>query len=147
MERQRALYRHGFGILTIALSMGAVVGAMGGTPQARLWLGAHTTGIMVGLIVIAVGAIWPRLTLSERLSTLTYRVTAVGNWTGLAVLGIFAPATQFPSPISTPTLPPPAPWAGAVVGTGLLVVTLSTFVMCGLVLYGLRPTQEPAPVS
>ncbi len=99
---------------------------------------------MVGLIVVAVGAVWPRLVLSARLETLAYRAAVVGNWTGLFVLGIFAPATRFRSPISTPTLPEPAAWSAAIVGVGLIVVTLTTFVMCGLVLYGLRRAPSPA---
>jgi len=138
LDEQRRLFRHGFVILLVAFALGGVAGAAGGGPHARLWLGAHTTGILVGLLVVAVGAVWPRLALGSRASRSLYAVTLGGNWTGVVVLGIFAPAVGFPSAISTPELPPAAAWAATVVGLGLVVVTVSTFAMCGLVIAGLK---------
>ncbi len=143
-ETRRSLYRHGAILMTIAFALGVVAGGMGDDPRARLWLGAHTTGIMVGLLVIAVGAMWPELRL-ERLGRRVAYLSAVGgNWLGLAVLGVFAPAAAFGSPITSPTLPPPPAWAQGVVGVGLLIVTISTFTMCGAVIYGLRGRTEAA---
>jgi (hydroxyamino)benzene mutase len=142
MHTQRSLFRHGFALMTLGFLLGGVVGAMGGGPRARLWLGAHVTGLLVGLVVIAVAAAWPHLSLGPGARRAAYAVTVYGNWTGAAVLGVFASAVGFPTKISTPELPPPPAWASAIVGVGLVVVTLSTFAMCGLVLYGLRGTGE-----
>lgn len=138
MDAQRCLYRHGFVVLTIAFALGLVTGAMGGDPRARLWLGAHTTGIAVGLMVVAVGVVWPRLQLGDRLMRLAYRSTLAAAWIGVVGLGVFAPAVGFPSAISTPGLPAPPSWASAVVATALVAVTISTFTMCGLIVLGLR---------
>lgn len=139
MDAQRKLFRHGFVILLVAFALGGVAGAAGGGPHARLWLGAHTTGILVGLLVVAVGAVWPQLLLDQRAARALYALTVGGNWVGVLVLGIFAPAVHFPSAISTPDLPAAPGWASSIVGLGLVVVTLSTFAMCGLVVAGLRP--------
>jgi hydroxylaminobenzene mutase len=144
LDEQRRLFRHGFTILVIAFALGGVAGAAGGGPHARLWLGAHTTGILVGLLVVAVGAVWPTLVLGARASRTLYGVTLGGNWVGVVVLGIFAPAVGFPSAISTPELPPAAAWAAMLVGLGLVVVTVSTFTMCGLVIFGLRGGRRGA---
>jgi hypothetical protein len=135
---QRKLFRHGFGILTAGFGLGAVVGAMGGGPHARLWLGSHVTCLLTGLLVIGVAAGWPHFQLGARARRTVYALTAYGNWFAVVMLGVVAPATGFPSKISTPDLPPPPAWASAVVGLSLVVVTLSTFAMCALVLYGLR---------
>ena len=139
MDRQRALFRHGFALLTLGFVIGGAVGGMGGGPRARLFLGSHVTALLVGLLVIAVGVVWPRLVLGARGASVAYATTVWGNWIGAVVLGLFAPAIGFPSKISTPELPQPAAWANAIVGLGLVSVTVTTFVMCGLVLHGLRP--------
>jgi hypothetical protein len=146
MERdmQRRLFRHGFAILTGGFVLGLVVGGMGGGPRARLWLGSHVTALLVGLMVVAVGVVWPHLSLGERGRKVLATTTIAGNWFSFAMLGVFVPVVGFPSKLSTPTLPDPPAWAAGVVGLSLVVVTLSTFVMCGCVLYGLRRAESPA---
>jgi hypothetical protein len=140
---QRRLFRHGFAILTTGLAIGGVAGAIGAGPHARLWLGSHVASLMTGLFAIGVAAAWPHLQLGTRARRATFMLTAYGNWFSVLFLGIFAPAVGFPSKISTPELPPVTGWAGAIVGLSLVVVTLSTFALSALVLYGLRaPAAE-----
>jgi hypothetical protein len=149
---QRRLFRHGFAILTTGLAIGGVAGAIGAGPHARLWLGSHVACLMTGLFAIGVAAAWPHLQLGARARRATFMLTAYGNWFSVLFLNIFAPAVGFPSRISTPELPPAAGWAQAIVGPSLVVVTLSTFALSALVLYGLRAPAadrldvvEPAP--
>jgi hypothetical protein len=54
------------------------------------------------------------------------------------VLGVFNAAIRAPLKIAAPALPEPEKWMMGVILGGILVVTVTTFVMCGTLLYGLR---------
>ncbi len=138
---QRSIFRHAFVILAVSFAVGLVAGGLAPDPRARLWLSPHVAGIMSGLLMIAVGVVWPHL----RLGATGEKVglaSAIGcNWGGLFV-GMFAAAVRFPMKIATPALPDVQGWQRGVVLSGLGVVTISTFVLCGVVLYGLRATPK-----
>jgi hypothetical protein len=138
-ERRRFLF-HGFLMLTAAFALGLVAGALGAQhhPHARLWLGAHLTAISVGLLLILLGLARPHLALGRRASAAFFWSAVAGNWVGLLVLGIFSCLIGAGTPIANPTLPPPTGWQAALITAALLVVTVTTFVFCGLGTYGAR---------
>jgi hydroxylaminobenzene mutase len=135
---QRDLFRHAFVILFVAFVLGVVAGVESGRPTARLWLGAHMTGILVGLLLVAVGVVWPHLRLSEGQQRWLFRFAVIGNWIGVIVLGAFGAAIGAPAPIVAPGLPSVLAWQQSVISGGIAVVTITTFATVGLVLVGLR---------
>jgi len=77
------LIKHGFILIFLALVTGFVI------PQAespRLALSAHTIGLLSGILLLAVAAIWQRLRLSERQLRITYWgwvYSGYANWAGI----------------------------------------------------------------
>jgi hypothetical protein len=133
---QRSVLLHGFVILAIGFALGLVIPATTGADQ-RLWLGSHVTGILVGVMMIAVGSAWSHLRLGDGARRALWVVTVPSNYVSVLILGIFAPLMRIPT-IATPELAMPAGPVMAVFGIGLLNATISAFVMCGLAIYGLR---------
>jgi hypothetical protein len=146
-ERRRFLF-HGFVMLTAAFALGVVAGALGKQhhPSARLWLGAHLTGISVGTLLCLLGVVRPHLQLGRRASAAFFWSAVGGNWVGLLVLGVFSCLVGAGTPILNPTLAPPSGWQGAVIAAALLLVTVTTFVFCGLGIYGARRPGSGAGV-
>jgi disulfide bond formation protein DsbB len=141
-ERRRILF-HGFLMLTAAFALGLVAGVAGGQhhPYARLWLGAHLTGVLVGIMLVAVGLARPHIVLGPRSSAVFFWSLIGGNWLGFWILGIFSCSVGAGTPIVTPNLAPPTGWHAAVIGGALVLVSATTFVFCGLGVWGLRKRQ------
>ncbi len=149
MEDRRRILVHAFAILTLAFALGLVAGPLGqqGHAHARLWLGAHITGITIGTLLIGVGLVRPHLHLGAMASRVFFLAAVGGNWVGMLVLGIYASAIGAGTPIVTPNLPPPHGVHAAVIVSALVVVTVTTFVMCGLALWGLRKSAAGGSLS
>jgi hypothetical protein len=137
---RRTLLKHAFVILIVAFALGLAAGVTSSNhdPHARLWLSSHVTGLLVSLMIGLVAVAWPELDLGRRAASVLAFVTIWPNYLALAALGIMAPAVGVSPAISGPKLPPPPAWASGVVNATLVIVTVSSFVMGGLVLYGLR---------
>jgi hypothetical protein len=136
---QRDLFRHAFVILFAAFVLGLVAGTMTGRPTARLWLAAHITGILVALLLVAVGVVLPHLNLSDGQRRWLFRFAVIGNWVGVVVLGVFGAAIGAAAPIASPTaLPAIASWQQSVISGAIAVVTVGSFGTVVLVLLGLR---------
>ena len=56
---RRLLYRQGALFLLVSALLGLVVAAQ--APHTTKWMAAHVTAILVGLLLIAFGALWPEL--------------------------------------------------------------------------------------
>lgn len=144
---RRVILRHAFVFLAIAFALGLVAGVTGGNkdPGARLWLASHTTGLLVCFMVGLVGLTWPELRLGRRGEKTLY-VTAVPiNYLAMVNLGVLAPLAGVAPPIIAPRgIPAPPAWAQGVVNATLVIVTISSFVMTGLILYGLRGGDRAA---
>lgn len=134
----RKLHRHGVLVLLISLCLGFAVAASGPGPRGRQWLGAHTTGILTGLVLIALGSLWPTLRLGERAQKVGSFLLVSGAWVGLLVLGLFTCIVGVQQAQAAPSLPPPAPWQNAVIGAAILYVSVGILGGVGTVLYGLR---------
>jgi hypothetical protein len=141
---RRTILKHAFVFLTIAFLIGLVAGASAHHPHARLWMGSHVTGILVGLLAAVVGLLWPELHLGPRALRLLFFVTVPVNYYLLAVLGVVGPAFGFPQPITTPQLPAAASWLGGLVAATLVIATLSALTMSVLVVVGMRGRARDA---
>jgi (hydroxyamino)benzene mutase len=139
----RHLYRHGFGVILLSLLLGFAIPASGGGAKGRLWLAAHTTGLMTGLLVVAAGCVWPTLRLGPRARKVAGFALITGAWLGYWVLGVFNAAMAIPLPIAAPGLPAAPGWTQAVLGFGLIYVGLAIIAGTAMVLFGLR-NQAPS---
>lgn len=137
---RRTLLRHAFVFLTLAFALGLVAGLTGANkaPQARLWLSSHMTALLVGFMVGLVGLTWPELELGRKATQVLYFTTVPVNYFALFCLGVFAPSMGVGPPIIAPNAAPAPAWAQGVVNVTLVIVTLSSFLMAGLAIHGLR---------
>jgi len=133
-----AIIRHGFLLLTLALATALFIPAMA---VPRLGLSAHTVGVLGGVVLIAVGAVWPRFQLTG-----TQRRWLYGLWLGSSYLNWLAclAAALLGTGRTTPLA------SGGAVGGALeealvailfAVVVLASFGACGLSLWGLRNAE------
>ncbi len=134
----RHLFRHGFAVVLFSLCLGFAIPAVGGGAKGRLWLAAHNTGILTGLLLVAAAAAWPKLRLGDRARRVAGWALISGAWLGYWVLGVFTSVTQMPLSVAAPNLPPVPGWPQAVVGVSLIYVGLAILAGVAVVLYGLR---------
>ena len=131
--RRRALMRHGFLFLFLAIVFGLAIIAL---PHPSRWLGAHLTAFLTGLILVVIGLAWSDLRLTNGQRTLAYTTGLVAAYGGL-IGNTFGAITDFPGPASNPGVAPPMPQAGVFFAI-LAIIVPSVFVSFGLVLYGMR---------
>jgi hydroxylaminobenzene mutase len=109
----------------------------------RMGVSAHLEGVMNGIFLIAVGAIWNEVRLSPASKMAAFWTTLYGtyaNWvftTLGAVLG-----TAAANPISAAGHHG-QPWQESLVGTGFLSVAVAIIAGSLLVLWGLRGKASP----
>jgi len=131
--RRRAIMRHGFFFLFLALVLGLAIVVL---PHPSRWLVAHQTALFTGPILVVVGLAWHELHLTSRQLTVAYMTGLIAAYSGIAS-NVFTAITDFPGPASNPGVIPPMPQA-AVAYAILAIVIPSTFASFGLVLYGMR---------
>jgi hydroxylaminobenzene mutase len=104
----------------------------------RMGLAAHLEGLMNGIFLIALGAIWMHVRLSPRTTTIAYWTVLYGtyaNWLVTMIAAIFGTAVL--SPI-TGAGHIGQPWQESLVLIGFLSVGVTIVVASVLVLWGLR---------
>src|SRR5262245_28383794 len=131
--RRRALMRHGFLFLFLALVFGLTIVTL---PHPSRWLAAHLTAFLTGLILVVIALAWNELRLTHGQLRLAYATGLVAAYAGLAG-NVFGAITDLPGPASNPGIAPPMPQAGVAYAI-LAIVVPSLFVSFGLVLYGMR---------
>jgi len=139
-DRAHGLFRHGMVLVVAGLVMGTVVQSVA---NPRMGLSAHTGTLMNGILVIAMGAFWPRLALSSRLETLGYWLVVDGSYLSSAALFL---AAAFGTSRSTPLHGAGhagTPWQEVVVGAGLIVGGIAVLAGCALALWGLAQRSRP----
>ncbi|MGM0575171.1 MAG: hydrogenase [Myxococcota bacterium] len=135
----RRLIRHGFVLILVALLSGLFVPVM---QIPRLGLSAHTIGILGGVLLIAVGAVWQHFALSDRqrrVMSWSWLYSSYVNWLGCLVGAIFGAGRT--TPVAADGAEGPA-GAEAVVAVLLISVGVASFVAVGLSLWGLRLRRE-----
>jgi hypothetical protein len=136
--RRRALMRHGFLFMFLALVFGLAIVAL---PHPSRWLAAHLTAFLTGLILVAIALAWNDLRLTHGQLRLAYTTGLVAAYGGL-VGNVFGAINDLPGPASNPGVAPPMPQAAALYAI-LAIIVPSLFVSFGLVLYGMRGSATP----
>jgi hydroxylaminobenzene mutase len=104
----------------------------------RMGLAAHLEGVLNGIFLVAVGAVWAEVRLSLRLKTWAYWSALYGtyaNWATTTLAAVFGTAAL--SPI-TGAGHRGRPWQETLVTLGFLSVGIVIVVSAVLVLWGLR---------
>lgn len=137
----RDMIRHGFILILIALVSGLFIPAM---RIPRLGLSAHTIGLLGGVLLIGVGAVWQQFGLSPRQRRVlhwSWLGSSYLNWLGCLV-GAVVGAGRMTPVASAGAVASPA--AEAVVGVLLAGVAVTSFVAAGLSVWGLRSREARA---
>jgi hydroxylaminobenzene mutase len=104
----------------------------------RMGLAAHLEGVMNGIFLVALGAIWPHVRLSPAKSTIAFWAALYGtyvNWVMTTLAAIFGTAAL--SPI-TGAGHSGTPWQENFVTAGFLSVGVAIVFATVLVIFGLR---------
>ena len=132
-SRDRQLAWHGVALFLLGLLTGLVQQAL---RNPRMGLSAHLEGVMNGIFLVALGAAWSKLRLSERLATFTYRSVLVGtygNWAVSLLAAILGTAAM--TPIASAGFQA-TPWQESVVRVGFVLVGLAILAASGVLLVG-----------
>lgn len=133
LER-RTLYRHGALILFVSALLGLVAGSP--VPHPQKWMALHVSGLLAGVLVIAIGGVWPELTLADGRRRLAWRLLVGAAWMSLT-LNLFVAVVNAPGPATEPGRPFGAPWQQAVYLSLVLIVVISTLTSLFLIWRGL----------
>lgn len=134
-DKKRRLLWHGMFLFLLGLLTGLI------EPQfhnLRMGLAAHLEGVMNGIFLVALGAVWPEVRLFPRLKIAAYWCAlygAYGNWLVTMLAAIFGTAAL--SPITAAGYRGQA-WQEGLVTFGFMSVGLTIIGGSVLVLWGLR---------
>jgi hydroxylaminobenzene mutase len=130
---------HGMGLFVLGLLTGF---AEQHFANVRMGLAAHLEGLMNGIFLVALGAIWPHVRLSPRLAVIAYWTVLYGtyaNWLITILAAIFGTAAL--SPI-TGAGHSGQPWQESLVMAGFMSVGITIVVASVLILWGLRKEES-----
>ena len=134
-SRRRRLYRAGILLFLLALVTGMI---MPWLANIRMGLSAHLVGLLGGLFLIALGALWTEQNLMPRLETAVFWLAVYGTYVNLFT-GVVSAA------FATNRLTPLAgsghlaePWQENLVTFGLVSSSIAMVTVCIIVLWGLR---------
>jgi len=137
----KKIIRHGFILILIALVSGLFIPVMA---IPRLGLSSHTIGILGGVLLIAIGAIWAQFALSlKQLKCLYYSwlYSSYVNWLGCLTGAILGAGKT--TPVAAAGIVGSA-FGESVVSAMLISVGLVSFIAVGLSLWGLRARSVEA---
>jgi hypothetical protein len=137
---RKTILKHAFVILNVAFALGLVTGVAHDAhhPSAKAWLISHITGIMICLLMSVVALAWSDLQLGRRAERVLYWSTVPLNYVVMAILGVITPALGASPSLAVPEAPAAPPAVQGLVVFGIVLATISSFAMSGLVVYGLR---------
>jgi (hydroxyamino)benzene mutase len=138
-DARRRLIWHGMFLFLLGLLTGFVEQSF---RNPRMGLGAHLEGVMNGTFLLAVGAIWPTVRLSPRLTRATFWSVLYGtyaNWAVTLLAAIFGTAAM--SPITAAGRNGQR-WQEGLVTVGFMTVGIAIVAASILVLAGLRRTAR-----
>ena len=136
-DRSRSLLFAGFLLFLLALLGGFAVVAPG-INNPRMALSAHLTGVMNGFFLVLLGLSWERLRLAGRSASLVYGLAlyaAYANWIFNLLGSILGTGKMTPLVAGGRV---GAPWAEALVNTGVVTLALAVLVCLVLVVWALR---------
>lgn len=135
----RSIIRHGFVLILLALLAGFAVPAM---KVPRLGLSAHVIGLISGLLLIAVGLVWQRLRLSDKIKNVLYwmwLVVAYGNWLGTLIAAIAGGSQLMPIAGNNAM---PEPILDVLITTIIGIVSLLSISALAATIWGLRGDSD-----
>lgn len=134
-SRPRRLCWHGMALFLLGLITGLVVQQLA---NPRMGVAAHLEGLMNGTFLLALGAVWPRIRLSPRVSTVAFSTALYGTYANWAF-------TTIAAALGTAAMTPLAsgahkgqPWQELLVTVGFGSVALAMLLSSALLLWGLR---------
>lgn len=134
-DTKRRLLWHGMFLFLIGLLTGLVEQRFS---NPRMGLAAHLEGVMNGIFLVVLGAVWMEVRLSPRLKAATYWGALYGtyvNWTVTIVAAIFGTAAMSPVTAAGHSA---QPWQEGFVTLGFVSVGIAIIAAAILVLWGLR---------
>ncbi len=132
---RRTLFRHGALFLLLSAILGLLVAAQ--PPHADKWMAAHLGGLLTGLLMIALGALWPELRLAATSRRRAMQMGLTAAWTGL-VANAYSATVNLPGPATDPGRAPDAAWHLPVFLLMLAVIVPATLGSFFLLWKGLR---------
>ena len=133
------IIRHGFFLILLALVSGLFIPAMA---VPRLGLSSHTIGILSGILLIALGAIWKQFSLSPKQYQWLYfswLYSSYVNWLGCLIGAILGAGKT--TPVAAAGIVG-SEFSESIVAAMLVSVGLVSFFAVSLSLWGLRETSE-----
>jgi hydroxylaminobenzene mutase len=134
-ETNRRLMFHGMCLFVLGLLTGF---AEQHFANVRMGLAAHLEGVMNGIFLVALGAIWPHVRLSRLTSTVAFWTVLYGtylNWLITVLAAIFGTAALSPITGSSHVA---RPWQETFVTVGFMSIGFTIVAGSVLVLWGLR---------
>jgi hydroxylaminobenzene mutase len=138
-RRSRCLLRHGAFLLLLGLLTGFLTPVI---ENPHMGLLSHFEGILNGILLIALGLVWPRLRLAPAALTTAY-------WLGLYGAYMSWATTLFTAWLGVGTWLPVAAgeethddWEKALIQFGLLSFAVSLVVLSWILIWGLREAGE-----
>jgi len=132
---RRTMFRHGALLLLLSATIGLVVIAQ--PPHPAKWMAAHVGGLLTGVLIIALGGLWPELRLAPATRRRAMLMGLTAAWTGL-VANAYAAIVNLPGPATEPGRLPDAAWHLPVFLVLLAIVVPSTLGSFFLLWKGLR---------
>ncbi|MEW6366459.1 MAG: hydrogenase [Acidobacteriota bacterium] len=134
-DSRRRLLWHGMFLFLLGLITGLFEAKF---TNPRMGLAAHLEGVMNGILLVALGAIWAEVNLSATLKRTAYWTALYGtyvNWAVTILAAVFG--TGALTPIAAPGRSA-RPWQEGLVTAGFISVGLAIIAAAVLVLWGLR---------
>jgi (hydroxyamino)benzene mutase len=139
MEHRRRLLFHGMALFLIGLFTGL---AEQHFANVRMALAAHLEGVMNGIFLLAVGAIWTEVRLPVRTTVVAYWALlggTYGNWAVTTTAAFLGTAALSPVTAAGHSAPQ---WQEALVTAGFMMIGLAIIAASLLLLWGLRATAK-----
>ena len=143
-DNNRRLIWHGMFLFLLGLLTGFLEPRFA---SIRMGLAAHLEGVMNGIFLVGLGAVWNEVRLSRPLKTAAFWIALVGtygNWLITTTAAVFG--TSALSPI-TGTPHGGQPWQEKLVTAGFMVVGITIVATAVLVLCGLRKAARSLGAS
>jgi hydroxylaminobenzene mutase len=132
----RQLMWHGMYLFVLGLATGLLEQSF---TNVRMGLSAHLAGVINGIFLVALGAIWAEVRLLAKAKRIAYWTALLGtymNWLVTILAASFGTAADFPILAAGHN---GQAWQETVVSAGFLLVSISISVASVLILWGLRP--------
>ena len=135
MRSARGIAQAGMLLILLALLTGLAVPVF---HNPRMAIATHMSGILDGLVIVAVSTVWPRLALSTGQARLTKILVVAGFYSNWAISSLAAVwGTTRNTPVAGAGFGA-APWQESFVQGLQVAMALTLLVALGLVVFGLR---------